>query len=101
MERNKLIEDYERRLKTVNEMLTDKANRKEPIVSRLRAKMSCYRTFIHELNKQPEEQLEVELKNWFADAWYDGHGNAVNEDETDFSDWWKGASLRIASLIQL
>lgn len=49
-----LLEDYERRLKTVNQMIEalsfkDDAN---PEYNRLKTKQTCYRTFIAELKRE-------------------------------------------------
>ena len=46
-----LINDYYRKSITIREMMTDKANRKEPTITRLRAKDGCYQSFIRELQK--------------------------------------------------
>jgi len=44
-----LIEDYERRLKTINEEKAQNISKMK--YSRLEAKASCYRYFLVELNK--------------------------------------------------
>lgn len=54
MEKQKIkvvIDDYKRRVKTINDMLTSKENRKEPNLTRLRTKWGCYNTFIVELER--------------------------------------------------
>jgi hypothetical protein len=44
-----LIEDYERRLKTIKEEISKNIGKMK--CSRLETKASCYRTFLSELNK--------------------------------------------------
>lgn len=48
-----LIDDYERRLKTVNGMIKDIEDNEEvsPDYNRLTTKASCFRTFLSELKK--------------------------------------------------
>ena len=46
-----LIEGYKIKIGRLNDMLSDKSNRKEPALTRLRTKQGEYRVFIHELNR--------------------------------------------------
>jgi hypothetical protein len=48
-----LLEDYERRLKTVMDELKKGGN--DIIITRLGTKASCYRTFISELKRELNE----------------------------------------------
>jgi len=60
-----LLEDYQRRLKTINAEIDNISNKNDsnPTYARLCVKASCYRTFITELEKIPVEIEKVdELK---------------------------------------
>jgi len=47
-----LIEDYERRIKTATEMLKNTSRIAYPIkYNRIETKLSCYRTFLSELER--------------------------------------------------
>ena len=47
---NELIEDYQRKINSVNELLKNKDNDKETI-NRLKIKVGCYRSFLTDLNR--------------------------------------------------
>ena len=47
---NELIEDYQRKINSVNELLKNKDNDKETI-NRLKIKAGCYRSFLTDLNR--------------------------------------------------
>ena len=47
-----LIEDYERRLQTVEIMLREKGYHSMVQAERIKTKASCYRTFIAELKRE-------------------------------------------------
>jgi hypothetical protein len=64
-----LLEDYKRRLKTINEELTRAINEDDDIskIARLTTKRGCYRTFITELERllpyttsveEPKEEVQ-------------------------------------------
>ena len=47
---NELIEDYQRKINTINELLKDSSNSEETI-NRLKIKVGCYRSFLTDLNR--------------------------------------------------
>jgi len=47
---NELIEDYQRKISSVNELLKNKDNDEETI-NRLKIKVGCYRSFLTDLNR--------------------------------------------------
>ena len=47
---NELIEDYQRKINTINELLKDSSNSEETI-SRLKTKAGCYRSFLTDLKR--------------------------------------------------
>jgi hypothetical protein len=49
---NLLIDDYKRKIETINQMLKETDRIKYPITyTRIETKRSCYRTFLSELEK--------------------------------------------------
>ena len=50
---NELIEDYQRKINSVNELLKNKDNDKETI-NRLKIKVGCYRSFLTDLNQNKD-----------------------------------------------
>ncbi len=47
---NELIEDYQRKINNINELLKDSSNSEETI-TRLKIKVGCYRSFLTDLNR--------------------------------------------------
>ena len=47
---NELIEDYQRKINSVNELLKDSSNSEETI-NRLKIKVGCYRSFLTDINR--------------------------------------------------
>ena len=47
---NELIEDYQRKINTINEILKDSSNSEETI-NRLKIKVGCYIAFLTDLNR--------------------------------------------------
>ncbi len=47
---NELIEDYQRKINTINELLKDSSN-SEDTIKRLKIKVGCYRSFLTDLNR--------------------------------------------------
>ncbi len=47
---NELIEDYQRKINSVNELLKNQVNDEETI-NRLKIKVGCYRSFLTDLNR--------------------------------------------------
>ena len=47
---NELIEDYQRKINTINKLLKDSSNSEETI-NRLKIKVGCYRSFLTDINR--------------------------------------------------
>jgi hypothetical protein len=47
---NELIEDYQRKINTINKLLKDSSNSEETI-NRLKIKVGCYRSFLTDLKR--------------------------------------------------
>ena len=47
---NELIEDYQRKINTINELLKDSSN-SDDTINRLKIKVGCYRSFLTDLNR--------------------------------------------------
>lgn len=56
---NELIEDYQRKINSVNELLKDKTNSEETI-NRLTTKVGCYRSFLTDLKRA----LNIDIVIW-------------------------------------
>ena len=67
-----LIEDYERRLKTVIKLIAEGGN--DLTINRLGTKASCYRTFLIELNRSLTTLVVVDLftKEQMEESFNDG-----------------------------
>lgn len=65
---NELIEDYQRKINTINELLKDSSNSDETI-NRLKIKVGCYRSFLTDINRALNIDL-VMLSLSFAE-WVD------------------------------
>jgi len=77
---NELIEDYQRKINSVNELLKNKDNDEETI-NRLKIKVGCYRSFLTDL----KQALNIDLVSncsqeceWKADT-FDNIGMALTE----------------------
>ncbi len=60
---NELIEDYQRKINSVNELLKNKDNDKETI-NRLKIKVGCYRSFLTDLNRALNIDLVSKSYYW-------------------------------------
>ena len=81
---NELIEDYQRKINSVSELLKDKTNSEETI-NRLKIKVGCYRSFLVDLNRA----LNIDLVMLTPDAiakhigWDGYHHMMINEYHID------------------
>ena len=64
---NELIEDYQRKISSVNELLKNKYNDEETI-NRLKIKVGCYRSFLTDLKRALNIDL-VSQRTYFFDCW--------------------------------
>ena len=64
MDLKTLIEDYKRREKSVMKLIADGGN--DLTLNRLGTKASCYREFIHELNKLKQQIMKPKTKYWIV-----------------------------------
>ena len=67
---NELIEDYQRKINTINELLKNSSN-SEGTINRLKTKVGCYRSFLTDLNRalnidlvSDSEQVTISKKEY-------------------------------------
>ena len=67
---NELIEDYQRKINTINELIKDSSN-SEDTINRLKIKVGCYRSFLTNLNRalnidlvSQQRELLIDFRDW-------------------------------------
>jgi len=78
---NELIEDYQRKINSVNELLKDKDDYDDETINRLKIKVGCYRAFLTDLKRAlnidlvsksfTEKQMDMAYDKGYSDGLID------------------------------